>query len=86
MKGQEMIMFVPHVGQMVGVKWTNNNNQWKAQGKVTKVNDKTIRVALASDLDYPKGGCWEGKIAYFAGQEILVPKVGTPGNGVFALD
>jgi len=57
-------------GDSVEVCWTNCHRYYHATGTVARVNAKSIRVALATDVPTGMGS------PYPAGREIVVPLIG----------
>ena len=55
------------VGDRVSIKWTNNNKNWSAKGRINKINKKSIKVELLE-----KSNCIEGSY-YPSGTIITVP-------------
>lgn len=55
------------IGDSVTVRWTWCHGYYEAQGKVSKLNAKSLRVALDHDVPTSSGG-WQ------AGFEIRVPR------------
>ena len=68
------------IGMVVTVRWTNSGMGYQGQGRVVKINQKSVRVALLADVAGNTGG-WQ------AGNTIQVPRVGcggsSPENGIF---
>lgn len=59
------------LGEEVIVCWTNCGNAYAAEGTISKINSKSILVALSEDVRHLSG------VVYPAGQKIKAPRIGT---------
>ncbi len=59
------------VGDDVTIYWTNSHRYFKATGKVSKLNEKSVKVSINEEIMGERGVLW-----YEKGREITVPRFG----------
>lgn len=62
------------VGADVVVHWTSSFRYMQAQGRIVKVNAKSVRVAIDEDVMTSWGG--KETVGWPKGTEIIVPRMG----------